>query len=313
MKTSTIINPRYLNRLLYGSTAAFVLAAAGPALAQQSPPTNPEEQQSQQPDAGGEVTMEEDKPKEGADITVRQAAPTVTVTQPQPTVTVTQPPPEISIRQPAPEIRIIMPEPEVTISQPEPKVEIKMPEPKVRIEQAEPEVKVNRAPTDIQVIKAKPEVQIEQAGEPQVKFEQGERPTVKIEQAKPTVTVESTQQPQQGQAQGQQQGPSLMSMKGDDIVGQQLMSSGQQPLGKVSDLVVDKQSKQLFAVVEVGDAASGDVSVIVIPLQQIQLAQNQLRAGLSPQQITPDMAYKQGQYQPIQLNVPLQEYAVAGQ
>lgn len=92
--------------------------------------------------------------------------------------------------------------------------------------------------------------------------------------------------------------------------GQPLMAASGQPLGEVDNLVIDKQSAQLFAVVAVDDAVPADVSVVAIPLQQMQLEQDQLRVGPSPQQITTDMAYTQGQYQPIELGVPLREYEV---
>jgi hypothetical protein len=277
--------------LLYSSAAVlvFTVGSTWSAGAQDQPPS-PQAQAKQQ-------TQLRDTLEEGPDITVQQPPPTVTVKQPQPTVTVTQKPPRVTVQQPPPEIQINMPEPQVTIKQPQPDVQIRMPEPKVSIQQNKPEVSFNQAPPDVQFQATKPQVQIQEA-KPKLQFEQAQQPLVTVKQSRPNVTVQRAQQ----------QAQTLLGMTGDEVVGQQVVDSQGKEIGEVIDMVISKQNENVFAVVDVGGVAAGKAKGVLAPVEIIKLEQGNLTTNTSKQTLAKGPAYNEGQYQPIELDVPIGEF-----
>lgn len=300
----------HISQLLYSSAAvlALILGPTWSAGAQDQRPL-PQAKAKQQTQAkqptqakrqvqAKQQTQLRDTVDEGPDITVEQPPPTVTVHQPKPTVTVTQKPPRVTVKQPAPQIQVNMPEPQVSIEQAKPDVQIQMPEPTVRIQQAKPEVSLNQAPPDVRLQEAQPRVRIQEAT-PKLQFEQAPEPMVTVEQERPEVTVQRAQQ----------QAQTLMSMTGDDIVGEQLVDSQGKKIGEVVDMVVSKQNKHIFAVVDIGGAGAGKAKGVLAPIQVIKLAQGKLTASASKQAVAKGPAYNEGKYQPIKLGIPIREYA----
>ncbi len=240
---------------------------------------------------------------EGADITVKQAQPTVTVDQPQPIVTVKQLRPEVTIKQPPPRIEVTMPEPQVTIKQPPPQVRVQMPQPNVQVEQARPRVEIDQAPPDVQVQQNKAQVQLQPA-QPKVQVQQAGEAKVSIQQADPIVSFRSARQAEGSTLQGQ-----LMSMTGNQLVGEQIVSSQGQELGEIIDVVANKQNKDVYAVVDVGGTGAGAAKGVTVPVSQIKIKQGKLTTNQSAQAIQQAAAYNETQYQPIKLNIPISEFA----
>lgn len=275
-----------MRHVLFGS-AVVMAFAAGPTLAQD------DEQQSQDQ-------------QDGMDITVDQAKPDVTVDQKKPIVTVKQYPPEVTVKQPSPEITVKMPEPEVTIKQKKPDVSIKMPDPDINVEQKDPEIDVTRSKPNIDVEKAQESNVDVQKADADVQFEDTQEPKVTVEQSDPNVTVEKASKSDKSQSQ------QLMSMKGDDIVGKDLMGKDGESVGEITDLVVDKKSKKIFAVVDVGGVSSGQAKGIVVAMEKISLKQGELMGEKSASELKKSQGYTEGEYQPIQLDRPVSDFSSGG-
>ncbi|MFD2189319.1 PRC-barrel domain-containing protein [Pistricoccus aurantiacus] len=273
-----------MRNVLMGSIVAIAIATSGSVLAQ---------------DQG-------DSDQAGMEINVDQPDPRVTVDQAKPQVTVKQYPPEVKVRQPAPEIRVIMPEPEVTIEQRKPDIQIQMPEPDINVQQGEPEVSIDRSEPDINIQDdgddQQAQVDVQQA-KADIRFEGDDQPQVTVEQEDPTITVERASQ-QQGQ-----QGQQLMNLKGDDLTGNQLMDSQDQPAGEIDDVVLDKQSKDLYAVVMIDGGPNEGVLVLI---NEIQNQQGKLKTNMSADELKQAQTYNEDEYQPIQLDRQLSEYQNLG-
>ncbi|MDQ3797294.1 MAG: PRC-barrel domain-containing protein [Pseudomonadota bacterium] len=194
-----------------------------------------------------------------------------------------------------------MPKPQVTIKQPEPQVKIQMPEPMINVEQLKPVVQFQQAPPDVQVQQATAQVQVQPA-QPKVQIQQVGQPKISYQQARPIRSFQASQQAQQ-QAQG------LMSMTGNKLVGQQIVGSQGERLGEIIDMAINKQNKDVYAVVGVGGTSAGEAKGVVVPIKQIKLKQGKLIANKTKQALQQAQAYNEGQYQPIELNIPISKFA----
>ena len=293
-------------QFMFTSALVLVAIAAAPVWSggqKQADQAKPQAQPAQQG-----VTANKDVPGEGPDITVKQPQPTVTVDQPRPIVTVRQPRPEVIIKQPPPHIRVMMPEPEVIIKQPPPQVQLKMPKPDIAVQQAKPQVDVNRAPPDVQVQQTEPQVQLQPA-QPQVQVEQTGKPKVTLEQAKPVISFGSPQDQAQAQGQQQAQQQQILGMTGNELVGQEVVGPRGEEIGEITDLVFNKQDRRVYAVVQTNALLGLGGEAVVLPVDQLQVKQNQVRTNKTDQELAQAPDYRPGQYQPIKLNIPIGEFA----
>ncbi len=76
-------------------------------------------------------------------------------------------------------------------------------------------------------------------------------------------------------------------------------------------MAINKQNKDVYAVVDVGGASSGEAKGVAVPIKQIKLRQGQLVANKSKQALQQAQAYNESQYQPIKLNIPITQFASA--
>jgi hypothetical protein len=243
----------------------------------------------------------------GPQVSVKQPSPKVNVSQPKPTVTVHQRAPKVIVTQPTPTVTVNIPRPKVKVIERKPKVQVQTSQPNVRVQQAKPQVSIQRQQPSVQVQHAKPKVQVEQSGKANVQYQGSQKPKVVVHRNQAQVRVRKGRNQSQS-ARGQSQSGSsslLMSRKGQTLVGQPLMGPKGQQVGKISDFVTNKQRNRLFAVIQLKGNSS---KVVVVPLQQLQMKQGKLQSQQGMQKIKQDPTYKKGQYQPIELSVPLRQF-----
>ncbi|MDQ4146394.1 MAG: PRC-barrel domain-containing protein, partial [Pseudomonadota bacterium] len=96
------------------------------------------------------------------------------------------------------------------------------------------------------------------------------------------------------------------------IIGQQVVNSQGQAIGEVIDMAIDKKSKDVYAVVDVGGAASGKAKGILVPVKQMKHAHGMLVANVSKQALQQAQAFNESKYLPIELDIPLREFAALG-
>jgi hypothetical protein len=197
---------------------------------------------------------------------------------------------------------------DVKVNQEPPKVTVKQQPPEVTIEQPDPNVKIDQPKPDVNIDQAKPDVTVEQQGQPKVNVEQSG-------QAQVNVNEQNEQQQNQTQQQQSQQQNSLMQMTASDLQGKQVVTQQGEELGEVEEISKSTQDNSLYAIVSVGGFLGLGEKEIALPLQEMNLEQDQLvmQTQRSKDQLK-DSAneYNEQDYQPVEGNVTLSQAAGSG-
>lgn len=260
-------HPKYL---VYTSAAMLALGSSL-AVAQDQKNKEPQSQEAQ-----------------GATIKLDRKAPEINYKPAQPKITVTVPPPKVTVNQPAPQIQVTMPKPDVQIEQQDPQVDVEMGKPDISFVGDKQKPKINAQ-------KVQPDVQVKRQGKPQITVQSSD-PQVKV-------VRRQSQDKSKSQSQSQSQSQSLMDMKGQQIKGQSLMDSENKEVGSISDLVQEKQTKKLFAVVKRPQGMK------VVPVSDLKLSdQGNVQWSKTTDQMQQAQSYEKQQYQPIVLDQPLSKF-----
>jgi len=224
----------------------------------------------------------------GAQIVVREGAPTVSVQQAQPIVTIVQPEPVITVIVPQPEIVVRQAQPQVTVQMPEPQVTVRMPEPQVRVieNQTQPQVQVTPGQAQVQVQRGEPQVRIERQGQPVIRFEQqgeaqarAEQPAQMAAQQAPSGTA--------AVAPGAASGVGMPLARAESIVGTKVVGANGRDSGEVENLLIDRSGQVRAAIIEWGGFLGLGQSRAVVPIDQLRFgaAGERVRMDLTREQL----------------------------
>ncbi|GHB09454.1 PRC-barrel domain-containing protein [Modicisalibacter luteus] len=206
---------------------------------------------------------------------------------------------------------------DVKVNQEPPKVTVKQQPPEVTIEQPDPNVKIDQPKPDVSIDQAKPDVTVEQQGQPEVNVEQSGQAQVNVNEQNEQQQQQQQNQQQQNQNQQQQsqQQNSLMQMTASDLQGKQVVTQQGEELGEVGEISKSTQDNSLYAIVSVGGFLGLGEKEIALPLQEMNLEQDQLvmQTQRSKDQLK-DSAneYNEQDYQPVEGNVTLSQAAGSG-
>jgi sporulation protein YlmC with PRC-barrel domain len=263
---------------------------------------------------------------DGADIVVRQAAPTVrvdpadprvVVRQAQPQVTVNQAQPEIIVRQPQPTVRVDIPQPEIIVRMPEPDVNVAMAQPDVSVlmerpdvsimRQGQPQVQVDRVQPQVLVqrnVSSQPEVQVQQAeGQPTVRYERAQpRVIVNQAQGQPNVRIERMGENSQASAAMQQSGQRQQAegrnpvrpVAVSQIKGKDVYNARGEDLGEVERVILG-QGNQVFGVVRFGEFLGLGGEARILPLSRMTLREDRIIiSGMTEAELRGLPPYREG-------------------
>jgi len=204
-------------------------------------------------------------------------------------IAVQQPAPEVMVQQPAPDITVQQPSPDVTVTQAQPEVTVQQPEPEVSVSQAEPQVQVDQA--------GEADVQVQQAGEPQVRVvtpatgvdvERGtETATAETDTAIPAATDEPEVMVEE-QTAAITPGAGLAVAQVENLIGETVVGMNGNELGEISDLLLDRASGEVTAVIiDRGGFLGIGEKQIMIPWSQAQYDQTEgtVMVSMTDQQI----------------------------
>lgn len=188
---------------------------------------------------------------EAAEIQVQQPSPDVTVLQPAPDVTVQQQAPDVAVRQPEPEVSVNQAKPDVTVQQ-----------------QGKAEVDVVReGETEVTVLRPGEEQQTAQVGGAEQERETETRQAQSIGPAGMEETRTATADP--AAAPSQSAGQSAGLAQAENLMGQSVMGPNGEEIGDINDLLVDRTSGDIQAiVVEVGGFLGIGGRQVMIPWQE---------------------------------------------
>ncbi|WP_193222325.1 PRC-barrel domain-containing protein [Alkalilimnicola sp. S0819] len=177
--------------------------------------------------------------------------------------------------------------PEIIVEQKPPQVIIEQPEPQVSVKQPEPEVTVRET---------EPDVAVRETGEPEVLIQ--DREQARQDQPRDTQTITQADQ---------QAAPGMIDqMRGDEVIGKQVVNSQGDDMGEIGQLVTDPQSKQLYAVMSVGGVLGIGDQQIAVPLDELQYQQQEDQFQMNTQQSAdalknePRYQYSEQQFQEVQ-------------
>ncbi|HYH19749.1 MAG TPA: PRC-barrel domain-containing protein [Azospirillum sp.] len=136
---------------------------------------------------------------------------------------------------------------QITVQQPPPQVIVTQPPPQVNIDQQKPQVTVQQPKPDVNVQQAKPEVTVTQPGKPDVNVVQ--------ERVRQETQATSATMPA-GQA--------------EQLIGNDVLSSGGQEMGEVENLIIDAQGQIKGLVVQWGGFLGIGDKERVVPWNQVQ-------------------------------------------
>ncbi|WMS44248.1 PRC-barrel domain-containing protein [Acuticoccus sp. MNP-M23] len=240
-------------------------------------------------------------------VNVKQGDATVAVSQPEPEVAVTQKEPEVSVKQAEPTVSVNQPEPEVSVQQDEATVSVDQPEAQVAIDAPAPEVEVRQATPDVQVTQKEPTVSVSQP-EPDVSVQtaeadvsvQTEDANVVIEQGEPEVVIQKVTSvdtattadadteleeaadatgeavqvaaAKTADAAGDATTAVMNAVAFDDIDGEDAYNNMNQEIGEISDIVMEKTSREIFVVVSAGGFLGIGDADVVFPYNSVSIA-----------------------------------------
>lgn len=197
-------------------------------------------------------------------------------------IVVEEQPSRVEVEQKPPQVTVQQQPPEVTIVQPEPDVQIQQPQPKVTVRQAQPQVDVQQ--------QGEPEVIVQSPGEPQVQYREAQQ-------------AQQQAQPQQ-QAQQPSQAASSQSIEGktlNELSGMSVVTSDGQDVGEVEKIVREMSTNELHAVISGGGFLGIGEDRAAVPLQNLQLRQDQLVwQQAQGEQTLEQKRYNEQQYSDIQ-------------
>ncbi len=255
----------------------------------------------------------------GANVVVRQPAPTiqvdpadprVIVRQAQPQVTVNQPQPEIIVRQPQPTVTVNIPQPEIIVRMPQPDVNVSMPQPDVRVLMARPDVSVTRpGEPRVQVEEVQPQVMVQRQAnaEPQVQVQRAEgQPTVRYERAEPRVVVNQAdgqpavrveQQTQPAARNQQAMNTSTNPVRPiavSEIKGKDVYNLEGEGLGEIERVILGSNN-QSYGVIRFGEFLGLGGEARILPLSQMALQQDRIiLPGMSEAELRALPVYREG-------------------
>lgn len=203
---------------------------------------------------------------------------------------------DVDVKTEAPDVTVEKQKPDVTVKQPKPEVKVNQPKPEVTVDQAKPDVSVKQ--------QGKPEVEIKEAGKSEVKVK---RP-------------EDQKNQQQGQQQNQQQqnqsgSNTLMSMQVGDLEGRQVVNNNGQEIGEIEHVAKHTQNGKLYGVVTVGGFWGIGGDEIALPLDEMQLNNDQLvmQTNRGKDEIKQSaQEYNEGDYQELENGQSLKEATQSG-
>ncbi len=168
---------------------------------------------------------------------------------------------DINVEQEPAEVEVEQDKPDITVEQAQPEVTIEQPEPNVTVEEAEPNVTVKQT--------GEPDVTVEQADDAEVDVNQDEQ-----EQDKEGQEREQAEQNNQNDQADQEN--SLMSRQVSDLEGMTVMNKEDEEIGDVQHVAKHDESGDLFAIVSVGGIWGFGATDIALPLNDMQLEDDQL-------------------------------------
>ncbi|MEC9484128.1 MAG: PRC-barrel domain-containing protein [Halomonas sp.] len=263
--------------------------------------------QSQQP----KVVVDTDPPKvkvdpaepevaveqQPAKVVVDPANPQVAVEQVPPKIIVTQPKPQIEVTVPEPEVEVVMRDPNVNVDTPKPEVEVVQPKPEVTVNQGKPEVAVQQSEPEVAVVPAKPRVAVDaeedarvairdDADQAQVEVAQADA-KVRVAEADAKVAVDEAQDANVNVVEGEEEAAAnveqaeteqnpLFALRVADVEGQTVLNRAGDELGDIDRVVTNNQTNQPALVIVKGGVLGFGEEEILIPLDEVQLNNDQL-------------------------------------
>lgn len=200
---------------------------------------------------------------------------------------------DIKVEQKPAEVEVQQETPDITVEQSQPKVTIEQPEPNVTVEEAEPNVTVEQT--------GEPEVTVEQAEDAQVNVNQDEQ-----EQER----QQNDEADQNNQTDQNNQENSLMSRQVSDLEGMTVMNQEDEEIGDIQHIAKHNDSGDLFAIVSVGGIWGFGATDIAMPLNNMQLENDQLVVNTSygEEEIeTSSNDYQENEYSEVEGNMTLSE------
>ena len=192
---------------------------------------------------------------------------------------------DINVEQEPAEVKVEQDKPDITVEQSQPEVTIEQPEPNVTVEDAEPNVTVK------------------QTGEPDVTVEQAE-------DAQVDVNTDEQERQQREQTDQNNQENSLMTHQASDLEGMTVINQEDDEIGDVQHIAKHDSSGELFAIVSVGGIWGFGATDIALPLNNMQLENDQLVVNTDyGQDEIEDSSndYQEDEYSPVDGNMTLSE------
>ncbi|WP_447043624.1 PRC-barrel domain-containing protein [Vreelandella sp. H-I2] len=177
---------------------------------------------------------------------------------------------DINVEQEPAEVEVEQDKPDITVEQSQPEVTIEQPEPNVTVEEAEPNVTVKQT--------GEPEVTVEQAEDAQVEVNQDDQ---EQERQQRDQTEQNNQANQNNQTDQNDQENSLMSRQVSDLEGMTVLNQEDEEIGDVQHIAKHDESGDLFAIVSVGGIWGFGATDIALPLNNMQLENDQLVVNTS--------------------------------
>lgn len=160
---------------------------------------------------------------------------------------------------------------DINVEQEPAEVEVEQESPDITVEQSEPEVTITQPEPEVTVEEAEPEVTVEQSGETEVTVEQADDAQVNVNQDE-----EERESQQRNQTDQNSQENSLMSHQASDLEGMTVINQDDEEIGDVQHIARHDDSGELFAIVSVGGVWGFGGTDIALPLDEMQLENDQL-------------------------------------
>lgn len=201
---------------------------------------------------------------------------------------------------------------DITVQQEPAEVEVQQDKPDITVEQSQPEVTIEQPEPNVIVEDAEPNVTVEQTGEPDVTVEQAEDAEVDVNQDEQEQQdrQQSDQTQQDNQTDQDNQENSLMSHQVSDLEGMTVMNQEDDEIGDVQHIAKHDQSGELFAIVSVGGIWGFGATDIALPLNNMQLENDQLvvNTDYGEDEIEDSSNdYQEDEYSPVDGNMMLSE------
>lgn len=169
-------------------------------------------------------------------------------------VDVKQPAPSVDVKQEDPQVDVAVGKPEVDIDYQDPEISVKQQEPEVNVVQAEPQIKVNAAKPKVTVNQAEPEITIE-SSEPEINIVRRDASGDIREDSDKAMVAHMT----------------INELEDNDVV-----NTRGEEVASIEEVVMQKQSNDVYLVVESGGMMGLGEKKNVIPLDEVKLEDGNL-------------------------------------